>query len=117
MHPRNELPEALAGLEAAADVAAELVFEAPAAGALEELLPQAASSRLVAAAAAVAIKAVCLTVSSRPDCRSPGVTGLPPSPDCPNVKPVNTPWEEARLHCGHVVAKSGPEVAFRPLDS
>jgi hypothetical protein len=75
MQPTNELPVALAGLEAAADVAAGLV--ALAAGALDVLLPQAAS-RVVAAAAAAVINAVCLTVSSRPDCRSPGVTGLPP---------------------------------------
>jgi hypothetical protein len=62
MHPRNEVPAALAAPVAAADVAAGLV--AVAAGALDVLLPHAASSRLVAAAAAVAIKAVCLTVSS-----------------------------------------------------
>jgi hypothetical protein len=117
MQPVNELLEAPAGPEAAADVAAEPGLVAVAAGALEVLLPQAASSRLVAAAATVVINAVCLTVSSRPDCRSPGVTGLPPSPDCPNVKLVDTPWEEARQHWGHVVAKSGPEVVFRPLDS
>jgi hypothetical protein len=85
MHARNELPEALAGLEAAADVAAELGLDAPAAGALEELLPQAASSRLVTDAAAAVINAVCLTVSSRPDCRSPGVTGLPPKPRLPEM--------------------------------
>jgi hypothetical protein len=76
MHPRDEVLEAPAVLDAAADVAAGL--DAPAFGALEVLLPQAASSRLVAAAATVVINAVCLTVSSRPDCRSPGVTGLPP---------------------------------------
>jgi len=62
MHPRDEVLAAPAVLDAAADVAAELV--ALAAGALDELLPHAASSRLVAAAAAVAINAVCLTVSS-----------------------------------------------------
>jgi hypothetical protein len=85
MQPVNELPEALAGLEAAADVAAGLELDAPAAGALEELLPQAASSRLVTDAAAAVINAVCLTVSSRPDCRSPGVTGLPPKPRLPEM--------------------------------
>jgi hypothetical protein len=85
MQARNELPEALAGPEAAADVAAEVGLVAPAAGALEVLLPHAANSRLVAAAAAVAINAVCLTVSSRPDCRSPGVTGLPPKPRLPEM--------------------------------
>ena len=62
MQARNELPEALAVLEAAADVAAELGLDALAAGALDELLPHAASSRLVAAAAAAVINAVCLTV-------------------------------------------------------
>jgi hypothetical protein len=62
MHPRDEAPEAPAVL-VAADVVAGLVPVA--AGALDVLLPHAASSRLVAAAAAVAIKAVvCLTVSS-----------------------------------------------------
>jgi hypothetical protein len=86
MHARNELPEALAGLEAAADVAAELGLVALADGALDELLPQAASSRLVTDAAAAVINAVCLTVSSRPGCRSPGVTGLPPKPRLPECK-------------------------------
>jgi len=62
MHPRNEVPEAPAVLVAAAEVVAGLV--AVAAGALVVLLPHAASNKLVAAAAAVAIKAVCLTVSS-----------------------------------------------------
>jgi hypothetical protein len=85
MQPTNELPAALAGLEAAADVAAELGLDALAAGALEELLPQAASSRLVTDAAAAVINAVCLTVSSRADCRSPGVTGLPPKPRLPEM--------------------------------
>jgi len=85
MQPVNELPEALAGLEAAADVAAEVGLDVPAAGALVEL-PQAASSRVVTAAAAVDINAVCLTVSSRPDCRSPGVAGLPPKPRLPECK-------------------------------
>jgi len=86
MQPTNELPEALAVLEAAADVAAELELDALAAGALEELLPHAASSRLVAPAAAAVIKAVCLTVSSTgPGCRSPGVTGLPPRPRLPEM--------------------------------
>jgi len=86
MQPRNELPEALAGLEAPADDAAELELDAVDDGALEELLPQAASNRLVAAVAAAAIKAVCLTVSSTgPGCRSPGVTGLPPRPRLPEM--------------------------------
>jgi DNA-binding NarL/FixJ family response regulator len=86
MQARNELPDAPAVLVAAADVAAELGLDALAAGALDVLLPHAASSRLVAAAAAVAINAVvCLTVSSRPDCRSPGVTGLPPKPRLPEM--------------------------------
>jgi hypothetical protein len=42
-----------------------------AAGALDVLLPQAATSRLAAAAAAVVINAVCLTVSST----GPGFAG------------------------------------------
>jgi hypothetical protein len=57
----------------------------PADGALDVLLPQAATSRLAAAAAAVVINAVCFTVSSTGTrlCRCPGVTGLPPRPRLP----------------------------------
>jgi hypothetical protein len=85
MQPVNELPEALAGLEAAADVAAELGLVALAAGALEELLPHAASSRLVTAAAAVVINAVCLTVCLQtrlPEPRRHGATPWPRLPEC-----------------------------------
>jgi hypothetical protein len=67
MQPRNEL--AAAGLLAAADVdagadeaAADVVVVA--AGALDELLPHAAITRLAATAAAAAINAECFTVSS-----------------------------------------------------
>jgi hypothetical protein len=86
MHPRKEVPEAPPVLDAVAEAAADLdVLVAD--GALDELLPHAASSRLVAAAAAAVINAVCLTVSSTgPGCRSPGVAGLPPGPDCPKGK-------------------------------
>jgi hypothetical protein len=109
MHPRKEVLEAPAVLDAVAEAAAELdVLVAD--GALDELLPHAASSRLVAAAAAAVINAVCLTVSSTgPGCRSPGITGLPPGPDCPRVRPVRACWEEPRRHCGHVVAESRSE--------
>jgi hypothetical protein len=64
MHPRN-LPEVEAPVvldvvdEAAAELDALVLDEA-----LDELLPQAASSRHVLAAAAAVINAVCLTVSS-----------------------------------------------------
>jgi hypothetical protein len=56
-------------------------------GALDVLLPQAAISRLAAAAAAVVINAVCLTVSST----GPGLSGAqasrgsPHGPDCPKI--------------------------------
>jgi hypothetical protein len=78
MHPRNLLAvEALLVLDAVDEAAGELDVLAlgPALAvdeALDELLPQAASSKQVlAAAAAAAINAVCLTVSSSgPGCRS-----------------------------------------------
>jgi hypothetical protein len=81
MQPRN-LPEA-----EALDVPVELDELDPFAdGALDVLLPHAASSTLAVAAAAV-INAVCLTVSSTaPGCRSPGAAGVPPGPDCPKAK-------------------------------
>jgi len=56
---RNLLVAAAVELAGAAD---ELVALDD--GALDELLPQAANSRLTAAVAAAVIKAVCLTVSS-----------------------------------------------------
>jgi len=66
---------------AGADVVAELV----AAGGVVVLLPQAAISRVVTAAAAVPINAVCLTVILHWTrlCRCPGVTELPPKPRLP----------------------------------
>jgi hypothetical protein len=74
--------EVAAGVVAGADVAAEVGVDA---GALDVLLPQAATSRLAAAAAAVVINAVCLTVSSTGPgfAGCPGVTGLPPRPRLP----------------------------------
>jgi hypothetical protein len=90
MQARNELPAAVAVPVAAADVvgaAAGLVAAdvAVAVGALDVLLPQAASSRLAPTAAAVVIHAVCLTVSSTGPgfAGCPGVTGLPPRPRLP----------------------------------
>jgi len=57
MQPRN-------WLAAGAVVGAADGLDALDEGALDELLPQAASARLTAAVAAAVIKAVCLTVSS-----------------------------------------------------
>jgi hypothetical protein len=77
MQPRN-LPEA--------DVLAEVPGDPFAAGALDVLLPHAASSKLAAAAAADT-NAVYFTVSSSaPGCRIPGVSGLPLGPDSPKAK-------------------------------
>jgi hypothetical protein len=69
MQPRNELAAAvLVELDVAggADVAAEVgdVVVVVAVGALDELLPHAATTRVAAAAAATAINAECFTVSS-----------------------------------------------------
>jgi hypothetical protein len=70
MHPRNLLVvEALLVLDEVAEAAGELdvLVLVPVLAldeALDELLPQAASSKQVLAAAAAAINAVCLTVSS-----------------------------------------------------
>jgi hypothetical protein len=68
MHPRNLLVvEALLVLDEVAEAAGELDVLVPVLAldeALDELLPQAASSKQVLAAAAAAINAVCLTVSS-----------------------------------------------------
>jgi hypothetical protein len=66
MQPRNELPDAAAGLDdvAGADEAAADVVVLVDAGALDVLLPHAAITRLAAAAAAAAINAECFTVSS-----------------------------------------------------
>jgi hypothetical protein len=83
---------------------------------LDELLPQAASSRVAAPATAAVINAVCFTVSSsRPGCRCPGMTGAPRCPDCPeNISPVY-PGGRGTPDCGRVVAESGPEtVGWQP---
>jgi hypothetical protein len=74
MHPTKPVVDPLAVPEAAAEVAELAEADALAAGelllALELLLPHAAISRVAApAAATVATKEVCLTVSSTgPDC-------------------------------------------------
>jgi hypothetical protein len=84
MQPRN-LPEAEA-LDVPVELAELDELDPLADGALDVLLPHAASSTLAAAAAAV-IKAVCLTVSSTaPGCREPRRHGVPPGPDCPKAK-------------------------------
>jgi hypothetical protein len=85
MQPRNDEPPAAAVLDALADVAAGADEAAAdvvlvAAGALDELLPHAAITRLAATAAAAAINAECFTVSSTGlVCRCPGETGPPPA--------------------------------------
>jgi hypothetical protein len=82
MQPRKLLPAAEALLDAAADDDDGLdVLDD---GALDELVPQAARTRLVAAVAATAIHAECFTVPPWDQIAGcPGITGLPPSPDCP----------------------------------
>jgi hypothetical protein len=84
MQPRNELPAAAllaAADEAGADDAAgALVVELVAAGALDELLPHAAITRLAATAAAAAINAECFNVSSTGrGLWCPGETSPPPA--------------------------------------
>jgi hypothetical protein len=80
MQPRNLLPAAEAVLVAVDDALVVLDDD----GALDELVPQAASSRLAAAVAPAAIHAVCFTVPPLgPGCRLPRHHGTPPSPDCP----------------------------------
>ena len=92
MQPRKLLPAAAPvavllpvadALDEAADADDDVLADE---GALDELLPHAAISKLAAAAPTVAINAVFFTVSSRPGCRSPGVTGLPPKPRLPECK-------------------------------
>jgi hypothetical protein len=85
MHPRNLLEvEALVVLDALDEAEGELDALVLAPGlvvdeALDELLPQAASSKQVLAAAAAAINAVCLTVSSTgPGLPELGITGRHP---------------------------------------
>src|SRR5215469_3910711 len=113
MQARNE-PDAPPPVEVAVGAAAgELVAAVGdvVAGALV-LLPQAATSRLAAAAAAVVINAVCLTVSSTgpvvPGC--PGITGLPPRPRLPaEYFPLMPPGKRFAGNCRHVVAESLPD--------
>jgi hypothetical protein len=67
MQPRNDEPDAAAGLDvldAGVDAAAADEVVLVDAGALDVLLPQAAITRLAATAAAAAINAECFTVSS-----------------------------------------------------
>jgi hypothetical protein len=83
MHPRNlAVVEAPVVLELVDEAAAELdalVLALVVDEALDELLPQAASSKQVLAAAAAAINAVCLTVSSSgPGLPELGITGRHP---------------------------------------
>jgi hypothetical protein len=81
MQPRKLLPAAEAVLVDAADDDGLDVLDD---GALDELVPQAARSRLVADMAAAAIHGVCFTVPPLgPDSRVPRHHGTPPSPDCP----------------------------------
>jgi hypothetical protein len=76
MQPRKLLPAAEALLVDAADDDALDVLDDD--GALDELVPQAASSRLVAAIAAAAIHGVCFTVPPWDQIAGcPGITGLP----------------------------------------
>jgi hypothetical protein len=75
MQPRKLLPAAEAVLVAAAD---DDGLDVLADGALDELVPQAARSRLVAAVAAAAIHAVCFTVPPLDQIAGcPGIAGLP----------------------------------------
>jgi hypothetical protein len=82
MQPRKLLPAAEAVLVDAADDDALDVLDDD--GALDELVPHAASTRLATAVAAAAIHGVCFTVP--PGTRLPGAQASrdsPPSPDCP----------------------------------
>jgi hypothetical protein len=74
--PVAVLPVLAAGLDAAADAVDVVLVDA---GALDELEPHAAISKLAAAAAAVAINAVFFTVSSPGPglYRCPGLEGCP----------------------------------------
>jgi hypothetical protein len=73
MQPRKLLPAAEAVLFAADDDGLDVLD-----GALDELVPQAARSRLVATVAAAAIHAVCFTVPPWDQIAGcPGITGLP----------------------------------------
>jgi hypothetical protein len=91
MQPRNLLDAAavlvpeleVVGAAADDDVELDGVLELG----LDVLLPQAAISRLAAAAAAVVINAVCLTVSSTgPGCAGAQASrGTPHGPDCPQI--------------------------------
>ena len=82
MQPRKLLPDAEAVLDDAADDDALDVLDDD--GALDELVPQAARTRLTAAVRAAAIHGVCFTVPPWDQIAGcPGITGQPPSPDCP----------------------------------
>jgi hypothetical protein len=75
MQPRKLLPAAEAVLVDAADDDGLDVLD----GALDELVPQAARTRLAAAVAAAAIHGVCFTVPPLgPDSRVPRHHGTPP---------------------------------------
>jgi hypothetical protein len=83
MHPRSlpvvEAPVVLDADDEAAGELDALVLVLVVDEALDELLPQAASSKQVLAAAAAAINAVCLTVSSSgPGLPELGITGRHP---------------------------------------
>jgi len=75
-------------------------------GALDELLPHAAISKLAAAAPTVAINAVFFTVSSPGlGCAvPPGVTGLP-SPRLPQINPAWDFWEDVARSRRRVVVE------------
>jgi hypothetical protein len=80
--------------------------------ALDELLPQPASSKQVlAAAAAAVINAVCLTVSSSgpgmPESRHGGT--IPPGTDCTEIISLACRRTEGRADLDHLVAESLPE--------
>jgi hypothetical protein len=109
MHPRNLLEvEAPAVLDVAAEAAGELdVLALVLDEALDELLPQAASSKHVLAAAAAVINAVCFTVSSSgPGLPEIGTTELSPRTDCPEIISSACQTVEGGPDCDLLVAES-----------
>jgi hypothetical protein len=112
MHPRSllvvEAPVVLDAVDEVAGVLDVLVLVLALDEALDELLPQAASSKHVLAAAAAAINAVCLTVSSSgPGLPELGITGRPsPRTDCPEIISYACRAVEGGPDCDHLVAKS-----------
>jgi len=115
MHPRNLLEvEAPAVLDVAADAAGELdVLALVLDEALDELLPQAASSKHVLAAAAAVINAVCFTVSSSgPGLPEIGTTELSPRTDCPEIISSACRAVGGAPDCDLLVAKSRPDVTL-----